>query len=218
MRRITNKNQCSRLIIPYTQANISFKAHGFAMMENYVTDSADLDLTKIHPFYNFVNQVGLVSEEKDLYFISLMASLSIPDICGALGSGDGLATGPKYKAWFNQWLGNEYKINGKTILDGHDCYMLRCAVLHQGRLMHHNSTNNGAMFIKPHEGSGKLHKLIFNGYLAIDIQEFATDMTNGAIDWFESVVGSDPFEKNFANSMQIHFGGFGGIRGCPVIA
>lgn len=183
-----------------------------------MTNTTEVDLTQMHPFFNLINQVALTADNEDLYFVSLMSALAIPDICGALESANGLASGKKYEKWFDVWVLKKYQIQGTTSLSGSDCYMLRCAALHQGRMTHPNSAHNGVIFLKPGAANAKFHNNILNGYLNIDIYDFCFDMVNSAADWFETVVGTDPFEANFSKSMQVHFSGYGPIHGVPVIA
>ncbi|WP_153064953.1 hypothetical protein [Xanthomonas arboricola] len=183
-----------------------------------MTSTDLLNLADYHPFFNFINQVALLSEESDLYLVSLMTTLTVPDICGALESDDGHATGKKYMEWFKKWMAFKYQANGRPTLDGKNCYSLRCAALHQGRLNHKNLNFNGVIFFKPGVTDGSFHNHILNSYLHIDVQKFAHDMVNSATDWFEIVKGTEPFESNFEESMQIRKNGFGGIYGASVIA
>lgn len=44
------------------------------------------------------------SLESDLYYLTLFAALTIPDIGGALDSDNGEATGPKYIEWYEEWV------------------------------------------------------------------------------------------------------------------
>lgn len=177
-----------------------------------------IDATGAHPFFHLVNQVGLTADNPNLYFIALMSALSLPDICGALESDDGRASGARYKAWFDQWVAYKYQVRGEPSLTGHDCYMLRCAALHQGRLSHDNAVIKRIIFIEPGAGQYTFHNNMMNGCLNIDVQVFCSDMIGSVCDWFESVVGTNPFEKNHAQSMQRYPLGFGPIHGAPVIA
>ena len=176
------------------------------------------DTNSVHPFFHLLNQIGLAAENRELYFVALMSALAIPDICGALESADGLATGAKYKSWYDKWMAHKYQIQGTTSLTGQDCYMLRCAALHQGRLSHPRAQISRIIFIEPGIGKYTLHNNLMNGCLNIDLYNFCYDMLNSASDWFEQVVGTDPFEKNHSVSMQRHPYGFGPIHGVPVIA
>jgi hypothetical protein len=172
----------------------------------------------LHPFEHFVNQISLAADSNDLYFVALLSALALPDICGALESQDGLASGQKYQAWFNKWVSSKYQINGKSSLTGHDCYMLRCASSHQGRLTHPKGSYSGVIFLEPGNTRFIMHNNILNNYLNIDVRQFCTDLIQSSLDWFDSVDGKDPFERNYLNSMRWHENGFGPIGGASVIA
>ena len=62
----------------------------------------------------------------NLYFVALLGVLAIPDICGALSSNDGKASGSKYKQWLRD---NVPEQAGDADL----IYGLRCSLLHQGQ-------------------------------------------------------------------------------------
>jgi len=80
-----------------------------------------------------------------LYFLGLIATLSIPDMCAGLESADGQTTGPKYIAWFDKWVAVKY--GGRVT--GQDCYGLRCSLLHQGRAQPHRGLYARAIFVEP---------------------------------------------------------------------
>lgn len=172
----------------------------------------------LHPFVHFVNQIGLAADAKNMYFVALMSALALPDICAALESHDGQATGKKYKAWFDKWVAQKYKIEGETSLSGHDCYMLRCASIHQGRLSHPNASFEGVIFIEPGATNMIFHNNLINGYLNIDVRQFVIDIIHSSLDWFDSVKDDSQFEVNFLNSMRWHPAGYGPFVGVPVIA
>ena len=48
-----------------------------------------------------IRQIRLASTH-GLYYLALLGALSLPDICGALASDNGKATGPKYKDWLRK--------------------------------------------------------------------------------------------------------------------
>lgn len=172
----------------------------------------------LHPFEHFVNQIGLAADARGMYFVALLSALSLPDICGALESPNGRASGERYKAWFDQWVSNKYQIDGQTSLSGEDCYMLRCASVHQGRLTHPQATFEGVIFIEPGATNIVMHNNLINGYLNIDVRQFVIDIIQSSLDWFDATRGTPNFETNFKNSMRWHPNGFGPIGGIPVIA
>jgi hypothetical protein len=61
----------------------------------------------------------------DLYYLALFGVLVLPDICGALDSDNGRASGPKYKDWVRK---NVPQQAGQA----EEIYGLRCSLLHQG--------------------------------------------------------------------------------------
>lgn len=172
----------------------------------------------LHSFEHFVNQIGLAADNNELYFVALLSALALPDICGALESTDGLASGQKYKDWFDKWVSPKYQINGSPSLTGHDCYMLRCASIHQGRLVHPKGSYTGVIFLEPGNTRIVMHNNILNNYLNIDVRQFCIDLIQSSLDWFDSVDGTNPFESNYQKSMRWHENGFGPIHGVPVIA
>jgi len=70
------------------------------------------------------------SLDANLYYLSLFVALSIPDICGAIDSENGEASGKKYAQWFDRYVAPKYH----GFLVGEDCYRFRCSLLHQGGL------------------------------------------------------------------------------------
>lgn len=119
----------------------------------------------------------------NLYYLALFASLSIPDICGALGSKNGKADRNKYIKWFNENVGNPKNY----FLTGEDCYYFRCSILHQGTTKHKNSSFERILFVEPFQNNNVFHNNILNNALNIDIQEFCNDLIVAAREWFKKI-------------------------------
>jgi hypothetical protein len=66
--------------------------------------------------------------QAQLYYLALMLTLALPDICAALGSQDGRSSSKLYKNWYDANMATKF-----TRLTGDDCYSLRCGVVHQGQ-------------------------------------------------------------------------------------
>jgi hypothetical protein len=81
----------------------------------------------------------------NLYYLSLMAALSIPDMCAALSSLDGQTTSFKYADWFDENVAAKY---GGT-LNGRTCYQFRCSLLYQGTTQHPGSAYSRIIFLEP---------------------------------------------------------------------
>src|SRR4051794_4573981 len=80
------------------------------------------------------HSIGVLLEEirraldAGLFYLAVMLTLALPDICGALESKDGRAHPSRYKRWY---IDNVAHLFEPMVAD--DCYSLRCGVLHQGR-------------------------------------------------------------------------------------
>ena len=61
-------------------------------------------------------------------YLALMGALALPDICASLEHADGRASGERYIAWFDRWVGYKYE----AFLSCAQCYSFRCTMLHQG--------------------------------------------------------------------------------------
>ena len=141
-----------------------------------------------------------------------MVALTIPDIAGALDSDDGLATGQKYKDWFEEYIRPQFAdvvresmppemaqhipaMNNP--LTGDACYQFRCSLLHQGSTQHPQSPYSRIIFIEPGATTNVVHYGIMNDALCIDLKSFCKEMIRGAKQWLDSIEGSEQFERNY---------------------
>lgn len=83
---------------------------------------------------DYFNEIDLALEH-ELYYLALFSSLTIPDMFGAIGSQDGIASGKKYKDWFKKYYPKKETIGNNevdTCITAEICWNLRCSILHQG--------------------------------------------------------------------------------------
>jgi hypothetical protein len=152
------------------------------------------------------------------YYLALYATLTVPDICGAMESDNGHATKDKYIAWFNQHVAPNYFACGQATLTGEVCYFYRCALLHQGRAQHPNLRFSRILFVEPGASSNVFHNNVMNDALNIDVSIFCTDIVQGAQRWLDSAEASSNYQKNFPLFMQRYPNGLAPyIVGLPVI-
>ncbi len=153
------------------------------------------------------------SVDSGSYLLGLYVALALPDICGALESGNGRATGNRYKAWFNKWVAPKYD---KT-LTGEQCYSYRCGVLHQGRSKHDNLGYSRIIFLEPNPNM-VLHRNIMNDAYNLDIRLFCNDLVASTREWLISVKSNHNFNANYEHFMKRHENGIPPfIVGVPVI-
>lgn len=156
-------------------------------------------------------QIGL---EDNLYYLSLFVALSIPDICGAIESQNGEASGKKYADWFDEYVAPKYN----SFLSGDDCYKFRCSLLHQGSSQHPKSNYSRIFFIEPSSTTNILHNNIINDALNIDVSIFCRDIITGANNWLQKIENTQLYKTNYDKFMRRYPNGLKPyIVGVPVI-
>ena len=152
--------------------------------------------------------------EASLYYISLFAALTIPDICGAISSQDGESTRQKYADWFDEYVAEKY--NG--FLSGENCYRFRCSLLHQGSSQNPKNKYVRVLFIEPTATTGTFHNNIINDALNIDVRIFCSDIVRGARVWLEKAKDTELYKINYDKFMRRYPNGLKPyIVGVPVI-
>jgi hypothetical protein len=168
------------------------------------------------------------------YYLTLIATLTIPDIAGALDAADGMSTGNRYAAWFEKWVHPEFfetmrsalpahlsgiPMNMAHPLSGADCYRFRCSLLHQGTTQHPKSKYSRIIFVEPGATKSVIHYTKMNDVLTIDLPLFCEEVLRGASKWLAASSGTEPFEGNLKKFVQRYPNGLSPyIRGVPVIA
>jgi hypothetical protein len=152
------------------------------------------------------------------YYLALYASLTVPDICGAMESENGHATKHKYIAWFDRDVAPKYFACGQATLTGEACYFYRCALLHQGRAQHPNLGFSRILFVEPGVSTNVFHNNVLNDALNIDVSIFCSDILQGAEHWLHIAEITENYKKNFHLFMQRYPNGLPPyIVGVPVI-
>jgi hypothetical protein len=150
-----------------------------------------------------------------LYYAALFTALALPDICGALESADGLATGARYQAWFDCHVAPKYS----GFLSGADCYLFRCSLLHQGRTQHPRGTYSRILFVEPGVSGMILHNNILNDALNIDVRIFCEDLVAAVESWLPMARTLPQFIANLSHFVTRHANGLPPyIVGVPVVA
>lgn len=154
---------------------------------------------------DFLKEIELALEHK-LYFIALSSTLTLPDICGALGSENNKASGKKYKEWYDKYAFNKCS----TILDGHNCYKFRCSLLHQGSTIDSSEKNKSKfsriLFLELNKMI-LMHDNLIDDVLNLDINLFCKGMIDAVRYWFAEVSKNDIFKKNYPNMIKRYKGG-----------
>ena len=157
--------------------------------------------------------------EANLYYLALFAAFSLPDICGAIDSPDGTASGVKYRAWFDRYVAPKYLLYGHQFLTGEDCYRFRCSLLHQGSSQHPHSTYSRVIFVEPRNDELTMHCNILNDALNVDVHIFCNDIVRSAKEWLDQVENTEQYKTNYDRFMRRYPQGLPPyIVGPPVIS
>ncbi len=152
--------------------------------------------------------------DSNLYLLSLYSALTIPDICGAISSDDGIAKSEKYIEWFDKHVASKY--NG--FLSGITCYFFRCSLLHQGSSQHEESAYARVFFVEPSATNAIFHNNVIEGAVNIDVRIFCKDIVTGAKQWLDENEETGLYKKNYNKFMRRYPNGLPPyIVGVPVI-
>ncbi len=163
------------------------------------------------PVQTMLQQISAATAN-GLYFLALVGALTVPDVCTGLESPNGLTSGPKYRAWFDQWVAPSY---GGS-MSGHDCYGLRCSLLHQGTAHPHKGLYQRVILVEPGP-IGVFHNNVLNDALSLDIPTFVADMSAGVLAWLASVQATAIYQANLQNFFTRHANGIAPyVVGAPV--
>ncbi len=155
-----------------------------------------------------------------LYYLAVMLTLSLPDICAALETPTGATsgkTGTLYQAWCATWF------TSYPTLTSLDLYSMRCGVLHQGKLGHPNLGYDRILFTFPGAASGFLHNNVMQiagqGALNLDAPVFCRDMMRSVEAWYAAKKADVNVVANLPRLVQLYENGLAPfIVGVPVIA
>ncbi|MEK6759104.1 MAG: hypothetical protein AABY51_04975 [Deltaproteobacteria bacterium] len=151
----------------------------------------------------FLNQIE-DSYKIGHFYLALFCCLTLPDICGAISSDDGIATGQKYKNWFNTYVAPNYGGN----FNGSNCYAFRCAALHQGRSDHRDLGYARIVFLVPTATNESLmHNNVLNDSLNLDVVAFCHDIVGAVRTWMRCEASKPVFQRNMATFLKRHEGG-----------
>jgi len=118
----------------------------------------------------------------ELYYLTLIGTLSLIDICGAINSRDGESSKNNFIEWFNNYLSNYSENDNATSLYAEECYKLRCRLLHQGVARFDTDdfgVKLGSVVFMINPRGVSVHKCNFNGFYYLDIETFMNDVISG---------------------------------------
>lgn len=134
----------------------------------------------------------------NLYYLSFLGALVIPDICGAVDSENGQASKEGYVNWFDKYVAPGYQ----GFLTGEDCYYFRCSFLHQEVLLGPKSQFARILFVERAAIDSVLHCNLIEGAIHIDIRVFCQDIIRGVEKWLEERENTELYKVNMAKFIR----------------
>jgi hypothetical protein len=149
------------------------------------------------------------------YYLAIIGSLTLPDICSALESQDGTTSGKQYMHWCDSWLLPKY-----PFLTSSEIYSLRCGVIHQGNAMHPSKRYSRILFTLPVPHNDVfLHNNILNDALNLDAVTFCRDVLECGVNWYAQEKNNPHVVANLPNQVRYYPKGIAPyIVGVPVIS
>ena len=159
---------------------------------------------------DFVEQLK-ISYEAKAYYLTLMGTVSLIDICAALNEPSGETDRNVFKKWYETYLPSHCNDRDEPLgFSADDCYKFRCKLLHQGRA---EGENKKMVF---YVGDGHIHRCASNDFYYLDIERFMNDVISAACEWLDENQGVPHIDENFSKMIKINDrdpGGFVGGRG-----
>lgn len=159
-----------------------------------------------HEMRTVVDQTAKALEHR-LYYVALIAALTIPDMAAALESSDGRTDGTRYISWYEKWVRPRLleSRDRENPLTGKMCYGFRCGMLHQGRSAHDYHPYERIVFIEPGHQHFSLHYCTVGGkILVIQLDAFVREVLDGCLLWLKDVGCTEPFKTNYDNFARRH--------------
>jgi hypothetical protein len=178
---------------------------------------------------DFVEAVRQSVKQRNWY-AALGLALALPDICADLEKPN-RGSQKRYADWWNTYLTTAYKTPDRisqatrvsTLLNGNDCYALRCAFLHNGRsditAQKAREVLNRFHFTFPTSTTQGSHRNLFiyqtEKVLQLEVDSFCEDICLGVEQWISKKLSKDPAIQKRAEEMLKIFPAFAFVPKAP---
>ena len=148
-----------------------------------------------------------IALDNKLYFIALQAALTIPDICGAVQSDNGIATKSKYCDWYDKYAKNIISQG----VQAEDIYLFRCSLLHQGSTIPSPKPGQSAAyqriaFAAPYSKVVWVHDAVIMDVLFVDLPVFCNGIIKAAKEWLADMKkeNNQNYNRNVAKTIRYY--------------
>ena len=160
---------------------------------------------------HFIESVEASLSENNWYG-ALILALTLPDICGKLDPNGSGGSRARFSHWFNMYVASKYTVSRRNepdevMLNGNDCYALRCALLHEGSDVtagqHASDAITRFQFVAPIKGA-MIHNNMFNSKLQLQIDIFCNDICQAVRQWLLDNENDQDVQTSLNGLMKIH--------------
>ncbi len=150
----------------------------------------------------------------ELYYLALLLTLTLPDVCTALEQPNGRTDGGKlYKLW--------YKANIFDLIGGlspEEAFELRCTVVHQSSAQASGARSYGRIIFTM-KGPFRVDSMVLNGAMTFDLAMFCERWIGAVRIWIEKSKTNPIVQGHLPNLLQVRPQGLSPyIVGTPIIA
>lgn len=143
--------------------------------------------------------------EADLNLVGLAIAAAIPAICASLAMDDGRSNGQDYQTWCSL---NLYPDKGFDYISPEELYLMRCGLLHQGRveIAHHKKGK-----LTPHEGlkgvvfavdGPRMTNCVGDDRYIYSVKEFCENMAAATRGWLAKERANPIVTRNLDSMMR----------------
>jgi len=133
-------------------------------------------------FSVYTDQISLL-KGANAYWALLHYMIIFPDMCGALESPNGEATGKSYRNWASRYVAD-------SLLSENEWYDIRCKILHQGITLGSKGYTRYQFVSEPDPRGIIVHRNVLNGVMVLDVGELTNEILNGLDRWFEDIANN----------------------------
>jgi len=161
----------------------------------------------------------------DNLYVALSLALTLPDICGSMEDPGPGKSQKRYEAWFTKWLAPTYCPHGSTVkLTAHDCFQLRCSLIHSGssdidakKVQDIESIKFFDNTVRAHlnyAGGNKVNGVLQQTILQLNTEAFCNDVFDAVDKWDVAIAADATIQKEKAKLLTIHSSGasVGGVH------
>ena len=147
-----------------------------------------------------------------LYYLALIGTLALPDMCAGLAAADGRSNGRRYAEWWDEnmpWYSGQVPwdepwqtVDPGDQISGYDMYKFRCSMLHQGVAIPDPGSRLRRIVVIEPESRVQSHLNQREGIMHVSLSSLVADVTRGAAAWLNREAENPTVTRNREQSAR----------------